>query len=475
MPPEKPYPLDEILHPKSVAVVGASASQQAGGWVSRLINFGYTGEVYPVNPRADEINGLKAYPTVRDIPYPVDYVIFNIPARLAPQIMEDCVAKGVKAVHMFTAGFSETGRGEAAELERQTAETARKGGVRIIGPNCMGVYCPESGLTFNPAFSREPGKVAFIAQTGAGTIRFVYLANDMGIHFSKVISYGNAIDLDAPDFLEYLAGDDETGIIGCYIEGVRDGRRFLEVVKKCLSAKPVVILKAGLTEGGAGAAASHTAALAGSGLVWDAFFKQTRAVPVNTIEEMADMLLTFSHMPCPGGRRVAIVGRGGGIGVIATDTCERAGLRVPPFLNETRRQLEEIIPEAGTGARNPVETALGMAGAADFYNRGLAIVDADPQIDLILIQLAVDVYGGRQPYLKEQLVSTAEVLINTAQALAKPVAVVFGIGEDINSITAVLEARQKLLAAGIPVYSSIEVAARCLNKLIEYNQWPETD
>ena len=474
MPLEKPYQLDEILYPKSVAVVGASASQQAGGWVSRLINFGYTGQLYPVNPRATEINGLKAYPTVRDIPYPVDYVIFNIPARLAPQIMEDCVAKGVKAVHMFTAGFSETGRGEAGELERQTADIARKGGVRIIGPNCMGVYCPAAGLTFNPAFSREPGKVAFIAQTGAGTIRFVYLANDMGIHFSKVISYGNAVDLDAPDFLEYLAGDNETGIIGCYIEGVRDGRRLLKAVKRCLLTKPVVILKAGLTEGGAGAAASHTAALAGSGLVWDAFFRQTGAIPVNTIEEMADMLLTLSHMPCPSGRRVAIVGRGGGIGVIAADTCERAGLKVPPFLPETRRQLEEIIPEAGTGARNPVETALGMAGAADFYSRGLGIVDADPQIDFILVQLAVDVYGGRQPYLREQLVRTVEVLAGTAQTLSKLVAVVFGVGDNIEGVTAVLEARQKLLVAGIPVYPTIDAAARCLSKLIQYHQWAQT-
>ena len=471
MLPEKPYPLDEILHPKSVAVVGASASQQAGGWVARLINFGYSGQLYPVNPRADEINGLKAYPTVRDIPSPVDYVIFNIPARLAPQIMEDCVAKGVKAVHIFTAGFSETGRGEAGELEMQTVDIARKGGVRIIGPNCMGVYCPAAGLTFNPAFSRETGRVAFIAQTGAGTIRFVYLANDMGIHFSKVISYGNAVDLDAPEFLEYLAGDDETGIIGCYIEGVRDGRRFLKAVKSCLLTKPVVMLKAGLTEGGAGAAASHTAALAGSGLVWDAFFRQTGAITVNTIEEMADMLLTLSHVPCPAGRRVAIVGRGGGIGVIATDTCERAGLKVPPFLAETRRQLEEIIPEAGTGARNPVETALGMAGAADFYTRGLGIVDADPQIDSILIQLAVDIYGGRQPYLKEQLIGAVEVLASTARTLSKPVAVVFGIGDNIEGVTAVLEDRQKLLSAGITFYYIIEAAAMCLSKFIQYHQW----
>ena len=471
MPSEKHHPLEEIFHPKSIAIVGASSSESETGWPARLLNFGYSGHLYPVNPRAAEINGLKAYPTVRDIPGSVDYAIFNIPARLTPQIMEDCAAKRVKVVHIYTAGFSETGKEEGKQLEEQVAAIARDGGVRIIGPNCLGVYYPAAGLTFSPIFSQKPGNVAFLSQTGAGATRLVQLANNKGIYFSKVISYGNAIDLDATDFLEYLAGDTETEIIAGYIEGVRDGRRFLEAVKQCLRTKPVIILKAGLTESGAGAAASHTAARAGSESVWDAFFKQTGAIPVNTLEEIADVILTLLRMPCPKGRRVGIVGRGGGLGVIATDTCERAGLKVPPFLPETRKQLEAIIPEAGAGVRNPVESARGISEAADFYTKGLKIVDADPQIDFILTHIDVDVYGGDQPNLLEQLMKAAEVLSGTAHTLSKPVAVVLYAGEHLETVAAVLEARKRLLKAGIPVYPTIEAAAKAISRLIRYHEF----
>ena len=215
-----------------------------------------------------------------------------------------------------------------------------------------------------------------------------------------------------------------TGIITCYIEGVRDGHRFMAAVRECLRTKPVVILKAGLTESGAGAAASHTSSLAGSELVWDAFFRQIGAVQVNTFEEMTDVVLALQYLQCPKGRRVGIVGRGGGIGVLATDACERAGLKVPPLLAETRRRLEDVIPEAGIGIRNPVETVLGIAGAADFYARGLGIVDADPEIDFVLVQTAVDVYGGRQPSVGEQLMTAAEALANVAGSLTKPLVAV---------------------------------------------------
>ena len=470
MPSQQPQTLDEIFHPKSIAIIGASTTQQETGWPARLISFGYPGQIYPVNPRATEISGLKTYPTVRDIPEPVDYAIFNIPARLTPQIMEDCVAKGVKAAHIFTAGFSETGKEEGKKLEAQVAAIARDGGIRVIGPNCMGIYYPAAGITFSPTFSKEPGKVSFVSQTGAGATRFVYLANDVGIHFSKVISYGNAIDLDAPDFLEYLADDAETGIITCYIEGVKDGRRFLEAIKRCLKTKPVIVLKAGLTESGAGAAASHTASLAGSESIWDAFFKQSGAIPTNTLEEIVDVILALLHMPCPKGRRVGIVGRGGGLGVIATDTCERAGLKVPPFLPETSRQLEEIVPEAGSVIRNPVEGPRGISDTADFYAKGLKIVDADPQIDFTLPRLAMDVYGGRQINLQQQLLKVAEVLASAAESLTKPMVVVLYAGEHLGTIGAVLEAREKLLKAGIPAYPTIEAAAKAVSKLIAYHE-----
>jgi len=473
MPSEYHHPLEEIFHPKSIAIVGASSGEPESGWPARLLDFGYSGHLYPVNPHAAEINGLKAYSTIRDIPGSVDYAIFNIPARLTPQIMEDCAVKGVKVVHIYTAGFSETGKEEGRKLEAQVAAIARNGGVRIIGPNCLGIYYPAAGLTFTPIFSKEVGNVSFVSQTGTGATRFVQLANERDIHFNKVISYGNAIDLDAPDFLEYLAGDVETEIIAGYIEGVRDGRRFLKAVKQCLMTKPVVILKAGLTENGAGAAASHTASPTGSKSVWDAFFKQTGAIPVNTLEEISDMILTLLRMPYLKGQRVGIMGRGGGLGVLATDTCERAGLKVPPFLLETRKQLEKIIPEAGTSVRNPVESAGGISEAADFYTKGLKVVDADSQIDLILIHIDMEVYGGPQTDLLEQLVKTVEVLSITAQTLTKPVAVVLYVGEHLETVAIVLEARKMLLKAGIPVYPTIEAAAKAFSRIIKYHEFTE--
>ena len=469
----KAHPLDQLFHPESIAIIGASVNKQEKGWVARLLNFGYPGHIYPVNPRAAEISGLMAYPTVMDIPGPVDYAIFNIPAPLVPQAMADCVAKGVKVVHIYTADFSETGKEERKLLEARVATIAREGSLRVIGPNCMGIYYPAGGLTFNPLFAKDPGNVAFVSQTGTGAARFVLLGNERGIHFSKVISYGNAIDLDAPDFLEYLAQDTETEIIASYIEGVRDGRRFLEAVKKCQATKPVIILKAGLTESGAGAAASHTAALAGSASVWDTFFKQTGAIPVSTPEELADVILALLRMPCPKGRRVGIVGRGGGLGVIAADTCERFGLKLPPLLPETRQQLEKFILQAGSGNRNPVEIAREISAAADFYTTGLKIVAADPQIDFVFTHLAVDLYGERQADLEEQLGKAAEALANTAPTLTKPLAAILYAGEHLETFAAVLKARQRIIAAGIPVYPTVEAAARAVSQLIEYHESSE--
>lgn len=438
------------------------------------MSFGYQGRIYPVNPRASEVMGLKVYPSVGDIPEPVDYVIFNIPARLTPQIMADCAAKGVKAVHVFTAGFSETGKEEGRRLEEELSSIAREGGIRVIGPNCMGIYYPKEGLTFFPTFSKEAGSVAFVTQSGAGAVRLVNLANERGIRFSKVISYGNGCDLDGTDFLDYLADDEETEVIACYIEGVRDGRAFFEVVKKCMKRKPVVILKAGVTEGGAAAAASHTAALAGSQWVWEAFFRQTGAISVESLEEIIDVVLALMHFPCPRGPRVGIVCRGGGFGVIGTDSCEKVGLAVPSFTEETRSQLEKVLPEAGASVRNPVETALGLAGASQFYQEGLRMVGADPQVDFILIHIGVDVYGGvGLSSLAEQLEQTMDILIETVKTMTKPVVVVLYPGARPDALAAVAQAQQRCLEARLPVYPTIEAAAKAVSRLIQYNKFIE--
>jgi len=189
MPSKTDSQLDRMFHPESIAIVGASATNLEGSWVRRLIGFGYTGQIYPINPKVTEIDGLKAYPSVRDVPGPIEYAIFNIPARLTPQIMADCVAKGVRYVHVFAAGFSEVGTEEGKQIEARLEQIAKEGGLRVLGPNCMGIYCPASGMTFNPDFPKEKGKVAFVSQSGAESMRLVFLAQDLNIYFSKVISY----------------------------------------------------------------------------------------------------------------------------------------------------------------------------------------------------------------------------------------------------------------------------------------------
>jgi acyl-CoA synthetase (NDP forming) len=465
--------IEEIFHPKSIAVIGARSNEslENDGWVSRLIDFGYKGILYPINPKVPEIMGLKAYPSVKDVPGPVDLAIFNIPFRIADQVMVDCADRKVKYVHVFTAGFSETGKVEGIKQQERILQIAKDAGIRIIGPNCMGLYYPQGGLTFGRGFSRQPGPVAFVSQSGASASRVIAEGNERGIFFSKVISYGNAIDLDGTDFIEYLSTDPETRVITSYIEGVQDGRRYFNTIKECTQKKPVIALKAGITEGGGRAAASHTAVLTGSEPLWDAFFRQTGVIRVDDLEELLDAALPFVYSKQPQGRRVGIVGRGGGLGVVATDMCEKAGLKVPPFHPDTQNRLEKLIPDAGTSARNPVEPDKGLAAWAAFYTEGLKAIDEDPGIDLILTHLGIDIYGGRGDRLNQSLNETIGILIKISNQLVKPLAMVLYAGEKAESINAVLLARPKCLAAGIPVFSSVPSAAKALSRFIGYHEY----
>ncbi len=463
------HPLDGIFHPSSIAIIGASSSTSETGWVRRLLDFGYKGRIYPINPKVNEIQGIKAYPSICDVPFPVEYAIINLPARLTPQSMWDCVARGVKFVHCYTAGFSETGTGEGKRLESELVNIAKEGGIRFLGPNCMGIYCPDSGMSFSEDFPREKGRIAFVSQSGAEASRLVLLCQDVNLHFSKVVSYGNAADLDAPDFLEYLTQDSDTDLIALYIEGVKNGPRFMSAVRKCLEKKPVVILKAGLTENGASAAMSHTASLTGSETIWGAFFKQTGAIPALTMNEVADIVQGSVRIKKPQGRRVAIVGRGGGIGVVATDICERAGLKVPPFSPETKLKLLEIRPDAGAGVRNPVEPKLGMEGATEFFLKGLPIIDDDTETDIILIQMAIDIYGGHKSDLMQNVTDFAYALCAAADSINKPLAVAIFTGGHVDTMMAAAAARDILTKAGIAVFSGVESAALAIGKNYQYS------
>src|SRR5208283_1942554 len=217
--------LNVAFDPQSIAVVGASSDDNAEkkGWVGRLQEFGFKGKIYPINPKASVILGLKAYPSVKAVPDPIDYAIVSIRSSFVPSVLRDCIAKGIKVVHIFSAGFAETGMEEGKKLQEEVISIIKEGKIRIIGPNCMGIYNPKTGLTFNVRFSREQGNVGIVSQTGAGMMELIPHANARGVRFSKVVSYGNALDISAAEFVEYFAKDPETKYIFCYVEGVNDG------------------------------------------------------------------------------------------------------------------------------------------------------------------------------------------------------------------------------------------------------------
>ena len=468
MPVNRKHQLDTMFHPKAIAVIGASASAAETGWVKRLIDSGYQGKIYPVNLKAAKINGLKAYPHIGDVPDSVDYAILNVPAQAAPQALRDCVARGVKYVHCYTAGFSENGSIEGKRLEKELKQIIQGSGTRLLGPNCMGIYCPASGLTFSEDFPKAEGRIAVVSQSGAEASRLVLLCQDVNLFFSKVVSYGNAADLDAPELLDYLAQDKDTEIIALYIEGVKDAAEFTDAIRKCLAAKPVVVLNAGATVNGARAALAHTAAVTWTEDKWHDFFRQTDAIPAATMGEAADILQGLIRLKNIKGKRTAIVGRGGGIGVIATDICERAGLIVPPFSRATQKKLREIRPDAGAAFRNPIEPKLGMEGAAEFYLKSLPLIDADTATDNIMIQMAIDIYGGHGPDLEKTMTESAYALCAAGDAIRKPLAVALFSGGHTDTFLAAAVARDILTKAGIAVFPGVESAARAISKVWRY-------
>ena len=350
--------LEYVFRPRSMAVVGLSPDPH-GTWLNKVylqapLDAGFKGPIYPVNLKGGRIGKLRVYASLRDVPGPVDYVVSCVPAQQTPDLLEDCRAIGVKVVQLYTAGFSETGQGRGTELQNRLLEIARRGRIRLMGPNCMGVYCPNSGMSFSPDFPKEPGDVGLLCQSGGNATYLVRSGTARGLRFSKAISYGNACDLNECDILEYLARDPETKAIAAYIEGTADGRRLAGVLTEACRDKPVVIYKGGYTEAGSRATASHTGAMAGSQAVWDGLIRQAGAIRVNSVEEMTDMLVALRVKP-PRGLNTCVVGVGGGASVLATDEMEKAGLKLPPIPASLEKKIQQIIPPAGGMLGNPID------------------------------------------------------------------------------------------------------------------------
>jgi len=463
--------LDAMLAPESIAIVGAKRASD-DSWQNLMViikNFGYQGRLYPINPGANEIEGLKVYPDLLSLPEKVDLVIISIPAPRVPAALEDCIASGNRNVHIFTAGFKETGEEEGIRLQKEIEEIAERGGLRVIGPNCMGIYNPKLRLTTWIPAPAESGPVAFTSQSGGHTGDLAVYAEQFGIYFSKAISYGNALTLDSTDFLEYLAHDDETKIIALYLEGVRDGGKLLRQIREINRIKPVIIMKGGLTESGARTVASHTGSLAGGEHVWEALFRQSGAVKVTSLEEMTDVILAFLHLGAPQGRRVGVIGTGGGVGVSSADTFTRAGLEIPTLTEETIGKLREFIPAAGNITKNPVDAGIAFSDLG-MLERALRILSADPLIDMIVLTIPFDwffdtVQGGTIEKLAKYLAGPAR-----EHTSGKPYAVSYRCYRTDSGIKqAEVSFHRRLIGDGIPVYNSLLRTAFALARVAEYH------
>jgi len=468
------------FHPKVVAMVGVSSkairgerlSMRGAGFIGPYDELGFQGRIYPVNPKVTEILGRKAYPTVSAIPEPVDLVIISVPAAATPEVLEDCIVAGAKNIHMFTAGFEETGEPEAIDLGTRIREIAQRGGLRIIGPNCMGLYVPAARIGPFDGLPRESGPVAFLSQSGGHLNWFCHYGPRYGLRFSKGISFGNAYVLDSTDYLEYLATDPETRLICMYLEGVKDGRKLLSQVREICRTKPVIMLKAGLTDAGSRAVASHTASLAGEDAVWAGFFAQTGAVQVSSLEEMAEMAMTFQCLPPPKGKRVAVVVLGGGSSVASADICNREGLDVPVLTEETQNALKEFISLAGASVRNPLDTGAVFRDVS-LLQREIELVAADPNIDMVIVRPHIDMIGLAGSGQVDRGISfLSDFARNNPHG--KPVALTFYSFSN-EPEEAILRTRfeTELPNKGVAVYDSLASASRALARYHRFHRMQE--
>ena len=318
-------------------------------------------------------------------------VTVSVPARFLATVLEDCASVGALNVHVFTSGFSETSTTEGVEMEKVVREVATRNGIRVVGPNCLGVHSPAAQFSTIGDITNRSGSAAFVAQSGGHAMDFIFRAADVGIGVSKVISFGNALVLESADYLEFLGQDESTNSIGMYIEGVRNGPKLLKLAREINPRKPVIIWKGGLSVSGSRAAASHTGSLAGQGAIWDAFFRQTGAVRAGSVEEVVDVMQAFNLLPAPRSNRLAMIGSGGGNSVAASDICSEEGLDMAELSSETSALLREFIPDAGNSVRNPVDLSF-MANVRDKQQQAARLVTADPSIDMLLMIPSLNEY-----------------------------------------------------------------------------------
>ena len=451
--------LDSMMSPKSVAIVGASDNPEKVGHVimQNHIDSGYPGKIYPININSTgTIMGRKAYKSLLDVKEEIDLAIIAVPAAVVPSVLVDCGKAHVKGAVVVSGGFAEVGE---AKLQDELISVAKKYKIPVIGPNCLGVMDPRSRVDtlFLPSFKIDkpkPGGVSFAAQSGAVASSVFDMISNEGFGLARFFSYGNAAVVDESDILNYLMNDKETKVIVLYIEGAKRGADFIEVARKVTKIKPVVVIKGGVTEAGAAAAHSHTAALAGSHEAYEAVFRQFGFTIATDITELLDFAKVLDKQPHVTGNRIAIITNGGGTGVLATDALYENNLVCAKLSKESERQLRKAMPPIVN-----VRLPLDMAGDADDKRFGDALrtVEADPNVDAIMAIALFQTPGADS--------KVANMMINYSTNRTKPLVVVSMGGSYTRKQKAIME------AGGVPVYDSPTVAAKSLAALINYSRY----
>jgi len=449
---------DNFFCPRSVAIIGASREEGKVGntIVENMINSGYKGKLFLINPRADKIHNIKCYKSILDTPIDTDLVIIVIPSKYVSKVIEQCAEKNTKWAIIISAGFKESGI-KGAKMEKRLIEKAKYYGIRILGPNCLGIInsnCPINA-SFSPNMPKK-GVIGFISQSGALGTAILDWARTNKIGLSKFVSLGNKADISENDLLEDWADDDKTKVITVYMEGVKNGKDFLRISSKVSKKKPVVIIKAGNTNAGAKAVSSHTGTLAGSSKAYDAAFKQAGVIRAKTIKDLFNYAIALSNQPLPKGKRIAIITNAGGPGIMATDACEENNITMANLKSETIDKLKEFLPETAS-FYNPIDV-LGDA-LADRYRKTLEVVIKDKNIDAILILLT--------PQAMTQSLKTAMSIIEVVEKTKKkmPVFTSFMGGFEVK------KGIDLLMRKGIPNFDIPEEAVYTLKVLMYYSDW----
>jgi acetyl coenzyme A synthetase (ADP forming)-like protein len=445
--------LDAFFNPRSIAVIGASHDPKKVGHavLSNLIRYNFIGRLCPVNPSGGEILGLKAYPSVSAISDSTDLAVIAVPARIVPGSLKECAAAGIKSAVILSAGFKEAGK-EGTRLEEELRTISKDRGIRILGPNCLGLINTANSMNATFAADMLPrGKIAFFSQSGAMGIAIMDWAIGNEIGFSKFISLGNKADLSEIDFIEYFIDDPDTDMILGYLEDVVDGKRFMDIAHKATRIKPVVLLKSGGTEAGARAASSHTGALAGSDVAFDAAFRQTGVIRAQGVQDLFDTALAFAEGKIPAGNGLLVITNAGGPGIIAADTAERLGVELPQMTKESITAMALKLPPNAT-VFNPVDV-IGDA-TSDRYAAVLEQAAKDPNVDGMLVILT--------PQAMTDIENTADVVITTSETTDKPIIASF-MGE-----ARVRSAIKKLKNASIPNFSYPELAVKAFKRLSDH-------